>query len=95
MVSSLEFPRTEALPPVHLLIAFMLAGLIPAVQDAQKVDPMPKAAGKWNVHEITAQGPYLVVVLNGEKTADVPVRAPIRLRRGQIPQAADQGAVER
>jgi 3-keto-disaccharide hydrolase len=49
----------------------MLAGLIPAVQEAQKVDPMPKTAGKWNVHEITAQGPHLVVALNGEKTADV------------------------
>jgi len=32
---------------------------------------MPKAAGKWNVYEITAQGPHLVVVLKGEKTADV------------------------
>ena len=32
---------------------------------------MPKAAGNWNVYEITAQGPHLVVVLNGEKTADV------------------------
>ena len=49
----------------------MLAGLIASVQDAQKIDPMPKAAGKWNVYEITAQGPHLVVVLNGEKTADV------------------------
>ena len=35
-----------------------------------KVDPMPKAAGKWNTYEITAQGPHLVVVLNGQKTAD-------------------------
>jgi hypothetical protein len=34
MVPPLNFPRTEALPPVHLFIAFMLAGLIPAVQDA-------------------------------------------------------------
>jgi hypothetical protein len=32
---------------------------------------MPKAAGKWNIYEITAQGPHLVVVLNGQKTADV------------------------
>jgi len=32
---------------------------------------MPKAAGKWNVYEITAQGPHLVVVLNGRKTADM------------------------
>jgi hypothetical protein len=36
-----------------------------------KVDPMPKAAGKWNTYEITAQGPHLVVVLNGQKTVDV------------------------
>jgi len=32
---------------------------------------MPKAAGKWNIYEITAKGPHLVIVLNGEKTADV------------------------
>ena len=32
---------------------------------------MPKAAGKWNTYEITAQGSHLVVTLNGEKTADV------------------------
>ena len=31
---------------------------------------MPKAAGKWNAFEITAQGPHLVVVLNGQKTVD-------------------------
>ena|ERR1700737_1628995 len=42
-----------------------------AIVDVAKVDPMPKAAGKWNTYEITAQGPHLVVVLNGEKTADV------------------------
>lgn len=32
---------------------------------------MPKAAGKWNTYEITAQGLHLVVVLNGQKTVDV------------------------
>src|SRR5690349_9875871 len=42
-----------------------------AIVDAAKVDPMPKAAGKWNTYEITAQGPHLTVVLNGQKTADV------------------------
>ncbi len=42
-----------------------------AIVNVAKVDPMPKAAGKWNTFEITAQGPHLVVVLNGEKTADV------------------------
>ena len=42
-----------------------------AIVDVAKVDPMPKAAGKWNTYEITAQGPHLVVVLNGQKTVDV------------------------
>lgn len=28
----------------------------------------PKAGGKWNTFEITAKGPYLTVVLNGERT---------------------------
>jgi hypothetical protein len=41
------------------------------IVDVAKVDPMPKAAGKWNTYEITAQGSHLVVVLNGQKTADV------------------------
>lgn len=41
-----------------------------AIVDVAKVNPMPKAAGKWNSYEITAQGPHLVVTLNGEKTAD-------------------------
>src|SRR5213082_2988521 len=41
-----------------------------AIVDVAKVDPMPKAAGKWNTYEITAQGSHLVVVLNGQKTAD-------------------------
>jgi hypothetical protein len=42
-----------------------------AIVDVAKVDPMPKAGGKWNTYEITAQGPRLVVVLNGQKTVDV------------------------
>ena len=42
-----------------------------AIVGVAKVDPMPKAAGKWNTYEITAQGPHLVIVLNGQKTADV------------------------
>ncbi len=42
-----------------------------AIVDVAKVDPMPKAAGKWNTYEITAQGSHLVVMLNGQKTADV------------------------
>ena len=35
-----------------------------------EVNPMPKAAGKWNTFEITAKGRQITVVLNGQKTAD-------------------------
>jgi hypothetical protein len=42
-----------------------------AIVNVAKVEPMPKAAGKWNTYEITAQGPHLVVVFNGVKTVDV------------------------
>jgi Domain of Unknown Function (DUF1080) len=41
-----------------------------AIVDVGKVDPMPKAGGKWNTYEITAQGPHFTVVLNGQKTVD-------------------------
>ncbi len=40
------------------------------VDVAKPLTPM-KAAGKWNTFEITAQGPHMVVVLNGTKTVDV------------------------
>jgi hypothetical protein len=36
-----------------------------------EVNPMPKAAGKWNTYEITAAGRDLTVVLNGQQTAKV------------------------
>ena len=35
------------------------------------VDHMPKAGGKWNTYEITADGPNLTVVLNGVKTVEL------------------------
>lgn len=41
-----------------------------AIVNVGKVDPMPKAGGKWNTMEITAQGSHLVVVFNGQKTVD-------------------------
>jgi hypothetical protein len=41
-----------------------------AIVDVGKVNPMPKAAGKWNVYEITAKGPSFTIVLNGQKTVD-------------------------
>ena len=42
-----------------------------AIVDVATVSPMPKAAGKWNVYEITAKGDQITVVLNGQKTVDV------------------------
>jgi hypothetical protein len=41
-----------------------------AIVDLAKVIPMPKAAGKWNVYEITAKGDTFTVTLNGQKTVD-------------------------
>jgi hypothetical protein len=41
-----------------------------AISNLAKVDPMPKAAGKWNVYEITAKGSTFTVTLNGQKTVD-------------------------
>jgi hypothetical protein len=72
-----------------------------AIVDVAKVDPMPKAGGKWNTYEITAQGPHFVVVLNGQKTVDAEdskhSSGAIALQYGQgvgqIPQGSDQAAV--
>jgi hypothetical protein len=41
-----------------------------AIVNVGKVDPMPRAAGKWNVYEITAKGSTFTVTLNGQKTVD-------------------------
>ena len=41
-----------------------------AIVNVAKVDPMPRAAGKWNVYEITAKGSSFTVTLNGQKTVD-------------------------
>jgi Domain of Unknown Function (DUF1080) len=35
-----------------------------------KVDPMPKAAGKWSIFDITADGPHMMVFMDGKKVAD-------------------------
>jgi Domain of Unknown Function (DUF1080) len=42
-----------------------------AIVNLAKVEPMPKAAGKWNTYEITAKGRQITVVLNGQKTAEL------------------------
>ena len=41
-----------------------------AIVNVGKVNPMPHAAGKWNVYEITAKGSTFTVTLNGQKTVD-------------------------
>jgi hypothetical protein len=41
-----------------------------AIVNVAKVDPMPRAGGKWNVYEITAKGSTFTVTLNGQKTVD-------------------------
>lgn len=42
-----------------------------AIVHHAKIANMPKAGGKWNVYEITAKGPKISVVLNGEKTVEL------------------------
>ncbi|MCY7318063.1 MAG: DUF1080 domain-containing protein [Ramlibacter sp.] len=42
-----------------------------AIVDVARVVPMPKAGGRWNVYEVTARGPQLIVVLNGVQTVNV------------------------
>jgi hypothetical protein len=42
-----------------------------AIVHIAKVSPMPKAGGRWNTYEITANGPRLMVTLNGARTVDV------------------------
>ena len=42
-----------------------------AIVDVAKVaQPMPKAANRWNTYEVTTRGDRMVVVLNGQQTAD-------------------------
>ena len=41
-----------------------------AIVDVAGVDPMPRAGGRWNTLEITAQRDSFTVVLNGQKTVD-------------------------
>jgi hypothetical protein len=41
-----------------------------AIVNVAKVEPMPKAAGKWNVYDIVAKGPKFTVTLNGQRTVD-------------------------
>lgn len=46
-----------------------------AIVNFAKVSPMPKAGGRWNTFEITANGPQLTVKMNGVQTASVSDRS--------------------
>jgi Domain of Unknown Function (DUF1080) len=60
-----------------------------AIVNFAKVDPMPKAGGKWNTYDITAKGTQLTVVLNGVQTVNIQdskmSQGPISLQFGNIP----------
>jgi hypothetical protein len=64
-----------------------------------EVDPMPKAAGKWNTYEVTAKGRDITVVLNGQTTAKLrngmfdEGRLPARCQGHQDSQSGDQAFV--
>ncbi len=52
-----------------------------AIVDVAKVTTLPKAGGKWNTYEIRAEGPRMIVTLNGVRTVDV---QDTKHARGQI-----------
>ena len=58
-----------------------------AIVDVAAVNPMPKAAGRWNTYVVTAKGDHLTVTLNGQRTVDVRhakhARGPIVLQQAQ------------
>jgi hypothetical protein len=58
-----------------------------AIVDVAAVNPMPKAAGRWNTYIVTAKGDHLTVTLNGQRTVDVRhgkhARGPIVLQQAQ------------
>lgn len=69
-----------------------------AIPNVAKVSPMPKAGGKWNTYEITANGSHLTIVLNGSKTVDVQngqfTEGPISLQFSNRDKGAPGGAIK-
>jgi hypothetical protein len=62
-----------------------------AFTNLAKVNPMPKAGGKWNLFEIIAKGPKLTLILNGQKTVDGVEDS--RFPSGRIALQHEKGAV--
>ena len=69
-----------------------------AIVDFAKVVPMPKAGGKWNTYDVTADGKRLVVVLNGVQTVDIQdskfASGPLALQFGNGPKDAPGGIIK-
>jgi hypothetical protein len=63
-----------------------------AIVNVAKVEPMPKAGGKWNVYDITAKGAEFTVILNGQKTVDGAKDA--KFANGRIALQYGEGAVK-
>jgi hypothetical protein len=68
------------------------------IVNVAKVDPMPKAGGKWNTYLITAKGSQLTVVLNGQQTVNVSdsklAQGPFALQFGNGAKDAPGGAIK-
>jgi 3-keto-disaccharide hydrolase len=69
-----------------------------AIVNFAKVDPMPKAGGRWNTFLITAKGSQLIVELNGKQTVNVSdskfASGPFALQFGNGPKDAPGGAIK-
>ena len=70
-----------------------------AIVNVAKVEPMPKAGGKWNIYEITAKGSKFTVKLNGQTTVDGAedgkfARGHIALQHGLGVNNSDKGVVK-
>jgi len=69
-----------------------------AIVNFAKVDPMPKAGGRWNTFLITARGSQLTVELNGQQTANISdakfPAGPFALQYGTVANDARGGAIK-
>ena len=69
-----------------------------AIVNFGRVDPMPKAGGKWNTFLITAKGPSITVVMNGVQTTSITdssfASGPFSLQFGNREKGAPGGAIK-
>jgi Domain of Unknown Function (DUF1080) len=69
-----------------------------AIVNFGKVDPMPKAGGRWNTFLITAKGTNLIVEMNGKQTVNINdssfASGPFSLQFGNRDKGAPGGAIK-